>query len=159
VKWALKLDHPELRDQEIREAISRALGYLSKADLAISRKAKSKGSQKQMGTTLTAAYSFADDLFIFHVGDSRAYLFRKGKLTQLTHDHTVAQSLADAGIVSQEEVPKLHLRRVLTRAIGIHEGEVDVEIHHMKLANDDTVLICSDGLSDAVDANEIGTVL
>ena len=112
-----------------------------------------------MGTTLTAGYSFADDLFVFHVGDSRAYLFRDGKLTQLTHDHTVAQSLADEGIVSQDEVPNLHLRRVLTRAIGIHDGHVDVEIHHLKLASGDIVLICSDGLSDSVMADQIQTVL
>ena len=159
VKWALKLDHPKKRDQEIREAIIRAVDYLSKADLALSRKAKEEGSHRGMGTTLTAAYSFGDDLFILHVGDSRAYVFRKGKIAQLTHDHTVAQSLADAGIIPQDQVKTHHFKHSLTRAIGLHEGEVDAEVHHLKLLDEDVILICSDGLSDMVKPDEIAAVL
>jgi PPM family protein phosphatase len=157
VKWALKLNHPKLREKEIQEAINRAIEYLSKADIAISRHARLEGIK--MGTTLTAAYSFADDLFILHVGDSRAYLFREGKIVQLTHDHTVAQSFADAGAIPQSAVKGHHFRHMLTRAIGLHEGDVIIEIHQLKLKNDDVILLCSDGLSDTVNADEMTDAL
>ncbi|MBN1570542.1 MAG: hypothetical protein JXA73_22050 [Acidobacteria bacterium] len=64
-----------------------------------------------MGTALAVAYSFCSDLFVAHVGDSRAYLFREGQLRQLTHDHTVAQRLADIGEIPQEDAAKHKLRR------------------------------------------------
>ena len=159
VKWASKLDQPETRDQEIREGIDRALEYLRKADLAISRRAKAEGKFAGMGTTLTSTYSHADDLFIFHVGDSRAYLFRNGKLTQLTRDHTVAQNLADAGAIPQSEVPNHRLRHMLSQAIGLHHGAVHAEIHHLKVIDDDRILLCSDGLTDLVSTEEITKVL
>jgi PPM family protein phosphatase len=158
VKWALKLDDPDTREQEIREGITRAVEYLREADLAISRIAKREGAHPAMGTTLTATYTFADDLFLFHIGDSRAYLFRNGELVQLTRDHTFAQSLADAGVISQSDVEGHLFRHILTRAVGVHEGDVNVEIHHLKLIDGDIVLLCTDGLSDLLNANEIAGV-
>jgi serine/threonine protein phosphatase PrpC len=159
VKWALKLDHPELRDQEIQEGIERAVEYLSKADFAISKRAEADPSLTGMGSTLTACYSFGDDLFVFHIGDSRAYLFRDGKLTQLTRDHTLAQGLADAGAIPQEKVQGHHFKHMLTRAIGRHGGNVEVEIHRLTLADNDQVLLCSDGLTDLVSSDEIAATL
>jgi serine/threonine protein phosphatase PrpC len=159
VKWALTFDHPELREQEIQEGIDRAVSYLCKADQAISQRAKAEGAYQGMGTTLTAAYSFADDLFIFHVGDSRAYLFRDGELFQITRDHTVAQSLADAGAIPQSAVEKHHFKHVLTQAVGVHEGKMKVEIHQLKLIDGDQLLLCTDGLHDFVKAEEIAKAL
>jgi protein phosphatase len=150
VKWALKLDNPEFRDEEIRQAIERATSYLSKADEVIETRAEQDRSFKGMGTTLTASYSFGDDLFIFHIGDSRAYLFRNGRLTQLTRDHTVAQELADRGDIPQEAVDKHHMKHVLTRSVGHSGGKPDVEIHHLKLRNSDLLILCSDGLHDMI---------
>jgi serine/threonine protein phosphatase PrpC len=159
VKWAIKLDHPELRDREIQEGIDRVVSYLCKADQAISERARMEGAYHGMGTTLTAAYSFADDGFIFHVGDSRAYLLRNGELHQITRDHTVAQSLADAGAIPQSAVQKHHFKHVLTQAVGIHEGKMNVEIHQFKLKDGDQLLLCTDGLTDLVNAEEITAVL
>ena len=159
VKWALKLDHPELREEEIREGLDRAVDYLSKADLAIHNRAEANIALGGMGTTLTASYSFGDDLFIFHVGDSRAYLLRNGRLSRLTRDHTVAQALADAGGIPQEDVAGHRLKHVLTRAMGRHGGNVEVEIHHLKLANQDQLLLCTDGLTDLVRDEQIAEVL
>ncbi len=159
VKWALKLDHPELRDQEIQEGIERAVQYLSKADSAISKRAEADPSLSGMGSTLTACYSFGDDLFVFHIGDSRAYLFRGGQLMQLTRDHTIAQGLADAGAIPQEKVQEHHLKHMLTRAMGRHDGNVEVEIHRLTLADGDQVLLCTDGLTDMVSLDEIAATL
>jgi PPM family protein phosphatase len=155
VKWALKLDHPEFRQAEIQEAIDRAVNYLNKADFAVGRRANQDKKLERMGTTITVSYSFGDDLFIFHVGDSRAYLFHNRELKRLTHDHTLAQALADMGDISQESADKHKFRHLLTRAVGHHGGNLDVEIHHLKLSDNDQLLICSDGLTDAVSDQQI----
>jgi PPM family protein phosphatase len=159
VKWALRLDQPDTRDQEIQEGIERAVDYLSKADMAIARHADADPSLEGMGTTLTASYSYADDLFLFHVGDSRAYLVRNKKLTQLTRDHTIAQALADLGNIRQDEVARHHYKHVLTRAVGRHAGKLEVEIHKLKLEDGDQLLLCSDGLTDLVPDDQISEVL
>lgn len=159
VKWALKLDNPEFRKEEIQQAIERAVDYLNKADFAVARKAAEDQRYERMGTTLTVSYSFGDDLFIFHVGDSRAYLFHKGRLDRLTHDHTLAQALADKGDISQEAADKHKFRHLLTRAVGHHGGKLDVEIHHLKLSDNDQLLICSDGLTDLVSDQQISETL
>ncbi len=159
VKWALKLDNPEFRKEEIQQAIERAVDYLNKADFAVARKAAEDQRYERMGTTLTVSYSFGDDLFIFHVGDSRAYLFHNGRLDRLTHDHTLAQALADKGDISQETADKHKFRHLLTRAVGHHGGKLDVEIHHLKLSDYDQLLICSDGLTDLVSDQQISEML
>jgi PPM family protein phosphatase len=159
VKWALKLDHPEFREAEIQEAIGRAVEYLNKADFAVGRRAADDKKFERMGTTLTVSYSFGDDLFIFHVGDSRAYLFHNGQLNRLTRDHTLAQALADMGDISREAADKHKFRHLLTKAIGHHGGKLDVEIHHLKLSNNDRILICSDGLTDVVSDQQIAETL
>ena len=159
VKWALKLDHPECREKEMEEGIQRAVDYLCKADLAIGRRAEQDEKFEKMGTTLTAAYTFGDDLFIFHVGDSRAYLMHNGILGRLTRDHTLAQALADKGDLSQEAAAHHKFKHYLTRAIGHHGGKLEVEIHHMKLADNDLLLICSDGLTDLVRDEQIAETL
>jgi PPM family protein phosphatase len=159
VKWALKLDHPEFREAEIQEAIDRAVNYLNQADFAVGRRAKQDHKLERMGTTVTLSYSFGDDLFIFHVGDSRAYLFHNGQLKRLTRDHTLAQALADMGDIPQEAADKHKFRHLLTRAVGHHGGKLDVEIHHLKLSDHDRVLICSDGLTDAVSDEQIAETL
>jgi protein phosphatase len=159
VKWALKLDHPEFREKEIQEAIERAVDYLNKADFAVARKASQDRKYERMGTTITVSYSFGDDLFIFHVGDSRAYLCHQGRLSRLTHDHTLAQALADKGDISLEVADKHKFRHLLTRAVGHHGGKLDVEIHHLKLSDNDLLLICSDGLTDLVTDQQISETL
>ena len=117
---------------------------------------KQEQSYKGMGTTLTGSYSFGDDLFIFHIGDSRAYLYRNEKLSQLTNDHTLAQELADRGdISSRKQFEKHRLKHILTRSIGHSAGKPDVEIHQLKLQNNDLVLICSDGLHDMISDQQI----
>ncbi|MGZ3432211.1 MAG: PP2C family protein-serine/threonine phosphatase, partial [Isosphaeraceae bacterium] len=94
-----------------------------------------------------------------HVGDSRAYLFRKGQLQQLTRDHTVAQALADAGEIKQQDVRK-HLRRnTLTNYLGGHGGKVKADVRWLQLEDGDRVVLCSDGLSDMVEDHGIASCL
>ena len=105
VKWGFKIN-----EKEARELLSRMSAYFREIDRRITRKSESDRRLFGMGTTMTLAYSVGIHLFIIHVGDSRAYLYRQGRLQQLTRDHTIAQALADAGEIKQQDVRK-HVRR------------------------------------------------
>ena len=104
-----------------------------------------------MGTTLTAAYTVGPEAFIGHVGDSRAYLYHAGQLTQVTRDHTLAQDCVDAGM----PVPSRSWHHRLTNCLGANDAPLRVEFHHLSLADDDQLLLCTDGLTDMVSDEEI----
>jgi protein phosphatase len=153
-KWGFKINR-----KEARELLDRLNSYLRDIDMAITQ--KSEGDRKffGMGTTLTAAYSIGVDLFIIHLGDSRAYLFRNGVVSQLTKDHTVAQAMADAGYIAQKEVRRHNKRNVLTNFLGGHHGKVKADVRWLRLADGDRLLVCSDGLTDMVDDQSIAEIL
>jgi PPM family protein phosphatase len=157
-KWALKLDNPETREQEIKQAMTRAEEYFKKIDHVLLEHAEKLPRLKGMGTTLTGAYTFAKDLFLIHVGDSRAYRFRNGELRLMTRDQTVAQELTDAGTVLSEASSR-RLRHTLTSCLGGQEGQIKLEIHHHQLMDGDRLLICSDGLTEMLKDEEIAEVL
>jgi protein phosphatase len=104
-----------------------------------------------MGTTITGALSIGTEAFIAHVGDSRAYLFRDGKLQQLTRDHTLAQQLADAGVIPSVSAASRRMQNMLVNCLGGSRSEVDVDVQQVQLADGDRLLLCTDGLSDMVD--------
>jgi PPM family protein phosphatase len=153
-KWGFKINK-----EEARELLDRVNVYLREIDLALTERSESDHRLFGMGTTLTAAYSIGVDVFIIHVGDSRAYLERKGQLKQLTKDHTVAQAMADAGYISSEEVRRHTKRNVLTNFLGGHRGKVKADVHWLRLAAGDRLLLCSDGLTDMLDDTAIARVL
>jgi PPM family protein phosphatase len=158
-KWALKLDNPETRESEVNETKKIAEEYFRKVDQALLQYAEAYPRLKGMGTTLTGAYSFGDDLFVVHIGDSRAYLFRQNILKRLTHDQTVAQALADAGAIAQDEISSHRMRHTLTSCLGGQSSKIQMEIRHMRLMNGDRLLLCSDGLTDLVNETEVADVL
>jgi serine/threonine protein phosphatase PrpC len=153
-KWTLRMS-----EDEAREYMERARQRMRQVDRVVSDKANEDPDLAGMGTTLTGAYSVGADLFLFHVGDSRAYLFRGGKLERLTHDHTMAQALADVGIIDPEEVKTHRLHHVLTKAVGIHGGEVEADLEHRQLMDGDRLLLCTDGLTEMVEAAKIAEAL
>lgn len=152
--WILRLD-----DEQAQRVADRAVARYRQVHEALQEKARLDPRLAGMGTTMTAAYSLGDDLFITQVGDSRAYLFRGGTLQLLTRDQTVAQSLADMGQLSQQDVARHRLRHVLTSALGGSQKDVRVEIQRRKLADGDRLLLCSDGLTDMLDDAGIADVL
>jgi len=158
-KWALKLDNPETREVELQDVKERAQAYFQKVDHALLEHAEAYPRLKGMGTTLTGAYSFGDDLFILHIGDTRAYLFRQSNLKRLTHDHTAAQALVDAGAISPEEVSTHRLRHTLTSCLGGESAKIQMEIRHLRLMDGDRLLLCSDGLTDMISDPEIAEVM
>ena len=101
------------------------------------------------GTTLVAAVSAGGHLLVCHVGDSRAYLLRDGRLRPITEDHTVAAARVRAGTMTQQEHDNSPLQHILYQAVGT-SGEVDADMLDLHLAAGDRVLLCSDGLSGMI---------
>ena len=158
-RWALRLDDPATREMEIAQMWERGRGYLASVHAAIRAEAERHPELAGMGSTFTGAYVVGTDLFVLHVGDSRAYLYREGELQKITRDHTMAQEFEDAGMVPPGETLDPRLRNVLTRAVGGPDTEIEGDIHHRPLTEGDRVLVCSDGLTGMASDAEISDVL
>jgi protein phosphatase len=111
-------------------------------------------SLQGMGTTLTAMLWNGRQLALVHIGDSRAYLLRNGELFQITHDHTLVQSLVDEGRISLDEAASHPQRSLLLRALD-GRGEVDPDVSLREAQLGDRYLLCSDGLCSVVTAETI----
>jgi protein phosphatase len=149
IKWTWIIN-----DREIEELKERIELIFQRIDESLKEHARQEPDYAGMGTTLTGAYTVGPEAFIGHVGDSRAYLYHEGTLTQLTHDHTLAQQCLDAGLV-----PSRTWHHVLTNCLGASEQGVHVDFHHVRLADNDQLLLCTDGLTDAVGRDEIAGIL
>jgi PPM family protein phosphatase len=111
-----------------------------------------------MGTTMTVALVENGQVMIGHVGDSRAYRVRDGKLEQLTEDHSLVNELLKSGKLSPEEAEVHPQRSVITRAVGT-DPDVDVETYPVEARAGDLFVLCSDGLTDMVAENDILSIL
>ena len=158
-KWALKLDDPATRENEISELVERSRAYLQHMHAAIRERQARDPRYEGMGTTFTSAYLVGGDLFIMHVGDSRAYVLRGGRLIRITHDHTLAQEHADQGWLGQAEVAGHPLSHVLTRALGAPTDVVEFDAHHRDIEDGDRLLLCSDGLTKVASEEDIASAL
>jgi protein phosphatase len=107
-----------------------------------------------MGTTLTAATVFGRTILFAQIGDSRAYLARGGVISQMTKDQSLVAQMIDAGSLTPEEAKTHPQRNVILQALGIR-SQVDVAISLSELRRGDQIVLCSDGLSGKVDAEEI----
>lgn len=134
--------------------VAEALRYAMQQANAATVRAVSDAPANQGGTTLTAAVVHHGMATIAHVGDSRAYLLHKGGLRQLTHDHTWVAEQVRAGKLTAEEAAQHPKRGHLARALGI-EAAVEAEQLTQPLAPGDTLLLCTDGLTDQVDHGDI----
>jgi PPM family protein phosphatase len=132
---------------------------LKQADARLFEEAAMHPEWAGMGTTLTLAFVSGRVLFVVHAGDSRCYLCRRGELTHLTVDHTVAAELARRGVLGPEEARHSRLRHVVTNVLGGHEMGVQVDIGRVGLQDGDAVLLCSDGLTDMVADERISATL
>ncbi len=125
-----------------------------RANKIIFQTAQSQTHCEGMGTTIVAAMFYDDKVSIAHVGDSRAYRLRGGQLDQMTLDHSLLQELVDRGFYSEEEAQRSTNRNYVTRALGV-EPTVEVEVHEHDVLPDDVYLLCSDGLPDMVEDDDI----
>jgi serine/threonine protein phosphatase PrpC len=131
----------------LREAFTRI-------NAAIYRRSISDHSCRGMGTTLTALLIRNGTAYIGHVGDSRAYLVRNDVLYQLTEDHSVVGELVRMGMLTKSEAKVHPQRNLLTRAMGTLPT-VDIEVVDAKVEPGDRYILCTDGLSGAIDDSKI----
>ena len=155
-KWNLRVD-----DLVAREIMSRAERFYRHVDAAVAYEGVS--GQSSLQTTLTATFGAGRDMFFAHVGHSRAYLFRDGQLLRLTRDHTLATErrsrvgqapLLDINLAARD------LKHILTETIGMAglTGPT-IDLERFQLDDRDVVLVCTNGLTDAVEEDAIASVL
>lgn len=111
-----------------------------------------------MGATLTAVFVRGGEAYIAEVGDSRAYLLRRGRLRQITRDQSLVQLLVDHGVMSPEEARKAPGKNVILQAMGL-AADVRVAIGRIELRQGDRFLLCSDGVTNAVTDEELREVM
>lgn len=137
----------------------RARQAVEQVGALLSERGRQDAALHGMGSTLTAARSVGRDLLIVHVGDSRAYLFRAGRLERLTRDHSYAQMLVDAGQLAPNDPVIPSLRHILVNVLGGTAEEVHVDVDLVRLEDGDRLLLCTDGLTDCVDDDTIAATL
>ncbi|MET0657905.1 MAG: Stp1/IreP family PP2C-type Ser/Thr phosphatase, partial [Steroidobacteraceae bacterium] len=135
----------------LRDAIARA-------NKIIYQTAKTQPQCEGMGTTIVACLFFDNTVAIAHVGDSRMYRLRANRFEQMTMDHSLLQELVDRGFYSQAEAQRATNKNYVTRALGV-EPTVDVEVHEQPAQKGDYYALCSDGLSDMVEDEDIQLTL
>jgi len=142
-------------DSSIPELLQKLFIEANKKVIAQS---ESDNQYRNMGTTLTVAVVKDETLYYAHAGDSRLYILRKGQLKQLTDDHTITAELYRMGRISKEEITKHPHRNRLLSYLGMPE-ELTVQVGAFELAEDDRFLLCTDGLTDAVDDERLSELL
>ncbi|MCA0376843.1 MAG: Stp1/IreP family PP2C-type Ser/Thr phosphatase [Gemmatimonadetes bacterium] len=128
------------------------------ANQRIHQHAREFPEHRGMGTTATIAGQLGDHLYVVQVGDSRAYLVRDGVARQITKDQSLMQRLVEAGELTQEEAERSERRNIILQALG-PEPSVTVDITQQQLRRGDVLVLCSDGLSGQVKADEIAHVV
>lgn len=136
---------------QLQAAVENANGEIRAMALA-------NASQSGMGTTLTALLVRGERAQLIHVGDSRAYLLRNGELTRITDDHSLVNELVKRGEIDAEDAERHPHRNVITRALGA-EPTVDVDRVELDLADDDVILLCTDGLTSYVPEGAVREIL
>lgn len=139
-------------------AISLLRDNICRANASIYKAAQSQPQYTGMGTTVVAGLFYDNRVAVAHVGDSRMYRLRGEVLTPVTRDHSFLQEQIDSGVISVEEARHSKNKNLVTRAVGIDE-EVSPEIHVHDVCVGDIYLMCSDGLNDMVDDDDIQSVL
>lgn len=129
-----------------------------RANNAIFQASQNQAQYAGMGTTLVVALFRDTRLLVGHVGDSRAYRLRGGRMQQITRDHSLLQEQIDAGLITPEQAAFSANKNLVTRAVGV-EDTVLLETHQHDVMPGDLYLLCSDGLSDMLDDGAIAQIL
>ena len=136
-------------------ALQTALEY---ANDAIFRAARRQPDRRDMGTTVVALHFDEENVYVGHVGDSRAYRLRGGDFTQLSEDHSLANEYVKLRLLRPEDVPRFMHKNVIVRALGLTE-QVQVDTQARSYESGDRFLLCSDGLTDLVGDDSIAEAI
>lgn len=153
-EWAL--DQPAMPPpRALRRVLQEAV---DEANLAIFSASRANAALRGMGTTLVVAAFGTQRVLVGHVGDSRCYRLRDGRIERLTKDHSVLQEQIDAGTLTAEQAASSPHRNLVTRAVGV-EPRVDLELHEHGARPDDLYLLCSDGLTEMISDEYLFTLM
>ena len=144
-RWFFTSDSPGAQ-----KVLAQFQSALSQADAKIVEEAAENPELHGMGTTLTMAFHLGSQLCVVHVGDSRAYIYRAGRLHQLTRDHTLVAEMVRTGAIQQDQVASHPLRHLITNVVGGPNPGVKVEARAFEVHAGDRLLLCSDGLTEMV---------
>jgi serine/threonine protein phosphatase PrpC len=139
---------------EFSEATNRLCSAICLANQAVFEASRSNLQWHGMGTTIASVLITGKQLSIAHVGDSRVYLIRSGNIEQLTDDHSFVSEQVKRDIITREQARESEMKNVLTRALGVGEN-VEVDLGEMSLFENDALVLCSDGLTNMVDDDDI----
>lgn len=147
-----------MKDKERSDYEALLTEAVEAANLAVYEKGESVSEYRRMGTTICAAVIADRQLTIAHVGDSRIYLFRDGKLIQLTEDHSLVADMVRQGLLTPEQALVHPDRNTLTRAVGTNET-IAVDTRTLSLSAGDRLLLCSDGLTKMMETEAMEAIL
>ena len=153
--WLYAMDQ-ESADESFRSDLKHAFEYSRNL---LRDAAESNPEQAGMGTTVTMAYVVWPRVYIAHVGDTRAYLLRESRLELLTHDQSLAQELADAGVIEASQIDTHPFSHMLWSVMGCSDTRMNPVVFRAELALNDQLLLCSDGLTRGVDDAQILQIL
>lgn len=151
----LKANIKNTDGEAIVEAIQKAI---QKANNDIYHESIQNENFSGMGTTVTCAIVKSGVIYIGHVGDSRAYILKGGKLKKITSDHSLVAELVKNGTITEAEAMHHPQKNIITRALGIEE-QVDIDIEKIPAASEDVFLLCTDGLTNMLEDPEIEGIL
>lgn len=146
-------------EAELNEVMRRMAHRFQRVQEALRAQGQRDGSLQRMGTTMCVALSLGANLIVGHIGNSRVYLFRDGRLNQLTRDHTQVQSMVDLGRLTPEQAAVHPRRHVLTRSFFAGTNTLEPDFQLTTLMSGDQLLLCSDGLTEMVRDDDIGSIL
>ncbi len=144
-------DGVDLIQHRLRQAVQNA-------NRAVFTAASESELYRGMGTTIVSGYFTNEGVYFAHIGDSRAYRFRDGKLQQRTEDHSLANEYVRMGILAAEDIEYFPYKNVITRACGLTDN-VEVDVHFEEMQPGDVFLFCSDGLTDMVNDVQLQELL
>lgn len=153
---ASPIDRDENSGEELAVALLR--DNLQKANASIFHAAESQPQYSGMGTTIVSGIFYDNRVAVGHIGDSRMYRLRGESLEAITRDHSLLQEQIDGGIISVDDARLSKNKNLVTRAVGI-DAKVVPEIHVHDVLVGDVYLLCSDGLNDMIEDEEIGATL
>jgi len=149
--WVMRLR--SLAAQQIQERID---AYVTEMHRTLRTMGEADPELAGMGTTWTSIYVVGWNALVVQIGDSRAYLCRKQRLSQITRDQTLAQVLIDTGVPAEKT---LGVKHILTNSLGGKSNVAVPSVDHVPLHDGDRLLLCTDGLTDHVSSNELAELL
>ncbi|HHW00003.1 MAG TPA: Stp1/IreP family PP2C-type Ser/Thr phosphatase [Clostridiaceae bacterium] len=154
-KAMLEFPEKKIEDKDLTLYIKEIIEKANDEVLSVS---KERIENYGMGTTLIVASAWADNLYIGHVGDSRLYLIREGKIQRVTTDHSYIEELVKNGTLTREEAENHPQKNIITRALGCFE-EIMVDTYICEIRNGDYFVLCTDGLTNMLSENEIRDIV